>query len=44
MVIVFNAKIDQIHCVDERVNFTPICAWVRSKTCGRCGAGRDVQV
>ncbi|RVS82832.1 transcriptional regulator [Citrobacter freundii] len=33
MIIVFSASIVQIHHADERINFTPICAWVSSKTC-----------
>ncbi|AWS98579.1 transcriptional regulator [Citrobacter werkmanii] len=33
MIIVFSASIVQIHRADERINFTPICAWVSSKTC-----------
>ncbi|AVE61206.1 transcriptional regulator [Citrobacter koseri] len=32
MIIVFSAKIVQIHRVDERINFTLFWAWVSSKT------------
>ncbi|RRN89068.1 transcriptional regulator [Morganella morganii] len=33
MIIVFSASIVQIHRADEKINFTPIYAWVSSKTC-----------